>query len=203
MYFAWNFIPSKAFICHSYVINCWFALTRLIMLITLILEYCKLHIPSAVLKLNMNTSLALINTVCLPFFNGKVLGSHLNKAAPCIWSHLKAVVGASLRERERERAQGREQVRRRRFHIGDATAHMLQGDEVLISALKEYVPCGHVRDLCVFLLFFSTSSFKIQRCCNKRGLKYSQPPKEYSWRFGLQVKNVYANAGYIRACTGC
>lgn len=30
---------------------------------------------------------------------------------------------------------------------------MLQGDEVQISALKEYVPRGHVWDLCVFLPF--------------------------------------------------
>lgn len=34
--------------------------------------------------------------------------------------------------------------RRRRLWIGDATSHMLPGDEVQISALKGYVPCGHV-----------------------------------------------------------
>ncbi len=107
-------------------------------------------------------------------------------------------------ERERESQQGTEQVRRRRLQIGDATSHMLQGDEVQISALKEYMPRGHVRDLCVFLPFFSppqTSKFK--RGATKGGLKYSQPPEEYSRRLSLQVKNVYANAGYIRACTGC
>lgn len=31
---------------------------------------------------------------------------------------------------------------------------MLQGDEVQISALKEYVPRGHAQDLHLFLPFF-------------------------------------------------
>lgn len=43
--------------------------------------------------------------------------------------------------------------RRRRLQIGDATAHILQGDEVQISALKEYVPCGHVRFMCLSSFF--------------------------------------------------
>lgn len=30
---------------------------------------------------------------------------------------------------------------------------MLQGDEVQISALKEYVPCGQVWDLCLSFFF--------------------------------------------------
>lgn len=38
----------------------------------------------------------------------------------------------------------RRRRRRRRLWIGDATSHMLPGDEVQISALKGYVPCGHV-----------------------------------------------------------
>lgn len=168
-------------------------------------EYSQLHFPSSVLKPNMNSSLALINTVCLLFFNRKVLRSHLNKPVRSIWSRLKSSHRCLFEiKRERKSQQSSEQVRRRRFQIGDATSHMLQGDEVQISALKEYVPCGHVWDLCVFSsFFFPPQSSKFKRGPTKGGLKYSQPPKEYSRRLSLQVKNVYANAGYIRACTGC
>lgn len=68
--------------------------------------------------------------------------------------------------------------RRRRLQIGDATSHMLQGDEVQISALKEYVPRGHARDLRLFLPFFSPPlwSSKFQRGATKGSLKYSHLP---------------------------
>lgn len=59
----------------------------------------------------------------------------------------------------RARVHGTEQVRRRRrrLHIQDATSHMLQGDEVHVSALKEYVPCGRVRFMRIppFFFFFN------------------------------------------------
>lgn len=91
----------------------------------------------------MNSSLALINTVCLPFFNSpgepsKQASSQYLKPSESSHRCLFEI------ERERESQQGTEQVRRRRLQIGDATSHMLQGDEVQISALKEYMPRGHV-----------------------------------------------------------
>lgn len=39
------------------------------------------------------------------------------------------------------------------LHIRDATSHMLQADEGHISALKEYVPCGHIHPSSPNLVF--------------------------------------------------
>lgn len=174
-----------------------------------------LGILSRAWKPTMNSLLVLINTVCLLFFSRKLPWSHLNKPARSIWSHLKVVIGTSLRWRERESKRGAEQVRRRRLQIGDATCYMLQGDEVQISALKEYVPRGHVWDLRLFLSFSPpphthTLVFKILTWCNKRQFEIfsapytpPHPTRKNIQDLSLQVKNVYANAGYIRACTGC
>lgn len=56
------------------------------------------------------------------------------------------------------RERGAEVRRRWRLRMGDATFYMLQGDEVQISALKEYVPCRHV---CVSHL---SSHLGLQNC---------------------------------------
>lgn len=140
-------------------------------------EYAQLHIPSNVLKHNINSSLALINTVYLLFSHRIVLGRRLNKPQylkPSESSH-RCLFEV---ETERESQQGTEQVRRRRFQIGDATSHMLQGDEVQISALKEYVPCRHVWDLYVFLPFFlHIPVFKIQSWRRKRRFEIFSSPE--------------------------
>lgn len=60
--------------------------------------------------------------------------------------------------------------------MGDATFYMLQGDEVQISALKEYVPYRHV---CVSHLF---SHLGLQNCnaVQNTPMPPTHPLKEYS-----------------------
>lgn len=88
-----------------------------------------------VMKPNTSGWLVLINTV-------SCVWSHLNRSAHSIWSHLKAVIGTSLREtlsvRQNKRGGGASD---RKYHIS-YVARWVQ-----ISTLKEYVPWGHVWDL--------------------------------------------------------
>lgn len=149
----------------------------------------------------MNSSLTLVNTVCLLFFTRKVLGSDLNKAAPGIWSHLKAVIGVSLRQSKRAcKAQNK---------WGGGCFRSEMPHLICYKVMKcRYLPLKNMcpADMCeiyVYLPFFPTPFVKIHTQCNKRWFEIFSSPKEYSRRLSLQVKNVYANAGYIRACTGC
>lgn len=95
-----------------------------------------------------------------------VLGSHLNKSALGIASHLSGC----LFQRETTRGRRREAAASGgAFRSGDATSHTSWGDEVQFSALIEYAPCGHVWDLCAILpLFFSQSHFSKKKKKNSK-----------------------------------
>lgn len=114
--------------------------------------------------------------------------SHVNTPAFRIWSLLEVghrhIFGVWAEKKNKWST----------LHIRDATSHMLQADEVHISALKEYIPCGHIHPSQPGLQNSNVAVWDIPP---------PPPRKECSRRMSSQVKNVYANAGYIRGCTGC
>lgn len=165
-------------------------------------ECALLHISSSALTTDMNSSLALINTVCLLFLNRKVLGSHLNKPARSIFEAIWKQSKVRLWDRERGKWGG---------GGGGGCVRLQMSHLICCKVMKcRYLPLKNMcpADMCeIYVSFFPLSSNPIFK--NSIGLQQKvwniliPPPKEYSGRWSLQVKNVYANAGYIRACTGC
>ena len=189
-----------------------------------VMEFSRLHIPPSVLKPHINSSLALINTVCLLFFIRKVLRSRLNKPAPGVWSSHRCLLC------EWSRAGVREQAARHGSERGGGGFRSETPHLICCKVMKcRYVPLKNTRpvDMCEIyvssflppplFLFSPPRSSKFKKMQQKADWSiFSAPPppppppphlltpslKEYS-RPSSQVKNVYANAGYIRACTGC
>lgn len=129
--------------------------------------------------------LVIINTVCLLRFDNSS-EEPPNKPSNSFRSHLKAQVRVASTFFE-ETKEGKSEGGRwsgGRLHVEDATTYMLQGDEEQISAFKEFVPGRCMPDLCL-----SSLSCPILEHLNTLQQKV--------------VKNVYANAGYIRAHAGC
>lgn len=142
-----------------------------------------------------------------------VLGSHLNKSALGIASHLSGCLF------QRETTRGSSE--RRGLQIGRChVSYVVRWWSAVFCPYRIRALWTRVGFMChLAFIFFPVPFFKKKKKKFKGGatkgsLKCSHPThpnlppplltlEEYSRRLNSQVKNVYANAGYTEACTGC